>query len=266
MRSLRDLLAGLSLPPAASASSVGSPTGGPGAYAMPAAHLLGGDLPQGHVHVWSGPPGAGKTAFLLGLLLDAARRNRGTCLATYDLPAASVALRVLAIESGVPLADLDRGQLTPAEATAVARARARLEALPFFVLEARGFPVTSLADRCVRWTRRIDVLGVDYAEAVVRPAGSPIADTFRDLSALAKQRWMAVVAVARTSPLEHPAQGGSGAKSAPADRVGWIDASPDRPAAEASVVANRHGATPSCRLRLDPSSGRWLPADPPATA
>lgn len=262
MRSLRDLLAGLSLPPAAPASSIG----GPGAYAMPAAHLLGGDLPQGHVHVWSGPPGAGKTAFLLGLLLDAARRNRGTCLATYDLPAASVALRVLAIESGVPLADLDRGQLTPAETAAVARARARLEALPFFVLEARGFPVTSLADRCVRWTRRIDVLGVDYAEAVVRPAGSPIADTFRDLSALAKQRWMAVVAVARTSPLEHPAQGGSGAKTAPADRVGWIESSPDRPAAEASVVANRHGATPSCRLRLDPSSGRWLPADPPATA
>jgi len=257
MYALRDLLAGLSLPAAAPASSIG----GPGAYAMPAAHLLGGDLPQGHVHVWSGPPGAGKTAFLLGLLLDAARRNRGTCLATYDLPAPSVALRLLAIESGVPLADLDRGQLSAASAQSVSRARARLEALPLFVLEARGFPVASLADRCVRWTRRIDVLGVDYAEAVVRPAGSPIADTFRDLSTLAKQRWMAVIAVARTSPLESPAQGGASAKGAPADRVGWIEASLDQPAAEASVVANRHGATRSCRIRLEPSSGRWLAAE-----
>src|SRR5262245_57163743 len=117
MLSLRDLFATLALPPAVAATERG--------YAMPAAHLLGGDLPQGHLHVWSGPPGAGKTAFLLGLLLDGARRGRGTCLATYDLPAVAVALRLLAMESGVPLAAIDgAGPLAGDAAAAVAHARA----------------------------------------------------------------------------------------------------------------------------------------------
>src|SRR5438094_10323164 len=109
MRSLRELLAEIVLPRVAA--------GAGGGYAMPAAHLLGGELPQGHLHVWSGPPGGGKTAFLLGLLLDAARRGRGSCLATYDLPAATLALRALAMESGVPLAQIERAD-RPTDATA----------------------------------------------------------------------------------------------------------------------------------------------------
>lgn len=249
MRSLRDVFAGLPLPPAAPATGHG--------YAMPAAHLLGGDLPQGHLHVWSGPPGAGKTAFLLGLLLDAARRGRGTCLATYDLSAGAVALRMLAMESDVPLALLDGGRLSPAESVAAAKARARLESLPVFLQESRGLSVASLADRCVRSARRIDVLGVDYVEAVVRPTETPLSGVFRDLSTLAHQRWMAVVAVARTSPVDLSLAERGG----PADRVGWIDGGAERAEGEATVVANRHGAKPSCRLRLDADRARWLAAE-----
>lgn len=246
MRSLRDVFGSLPLPLAAPATG--------GGYAMPAAHLLGGDLPQGHLHVWSGPPGAGKTAFLLGLLLDAARRGRGTCLASYDLSAGAVALRMLAMESDVPLALLDGGVLSPAETEAVARARARLAGLPLFLQESRGLTVGSLADRCVRSARRIDVLGVDYVEAVVRPTETPLSSVFRDLSTLAHQRWMAVVAVARSSPVDLGLAGRGG----PADRVGWIATGTEPAQGEATVVANRHGATPSCRLRLDPDRARWL--------
>src|SRR5262245_40846585 len=122
MRSLRELLADLALPPVAATVGRG--------YAMPAAHLLGGELPQGHLHVWSGPPGGGKTAFLLGMLLDAARRGRGVCYATYDLPDSTLARRLLAIESGVPLSALDRGDRSRETDDALAAARARLSALP----------------------------------------------------------------------------------------------------------------------------------------
>jgi hypothetical protein len=104
MNSVRELLEGLSLPaPAAGAAPE---------YALPGAHLLSAELPQGHLHVWSGPPGAGKTAFLLGLLREAARRGRGALLATYDLSAPALALRMLAMDTGVPLDDLDGGRLT----------------------------------------------------------------------------------------------------------------------------------------------------------
>jgi hypothetical protein len=249
MHSLRDLLAGLPLPPALSTAGSGAE-----GYWMPSAHLLGGDLPQGHLHVWSGPPGAGKTAFLLGLLLDGARRGRGTCLASYDLPASALAMRVLSMESNVPLVEIDGGGLSADAALAVARARARLESLPFFVLEARGLTVDSLADRCVRSSRRIDVLGVDFVEAVVRPTELPVSAVLHDLAALAQHRWLAVVAVARTSPVAAPAP-----DTAAADRVGWIAPDGGRGDVEATLLENRHGARHTCRLHLDPERGRWTP-------
>jgi hypothetical protein len=246
MHELRALLDALPIPPAA-------PAGGEG-YSLPAAHLLGAELPQGHLHVWSAPPSAGKTAFLLGLALDAARRGRGVLLATYDLPAPTLALRLLAMESGVPLAEIDHGRLGADAALAVARARARLAALPLSILEARGLTAASLDDRLVRAPRRVDVLGVDYVEAVVRPSGSPLGATFRDLSSLAPRRWVAVVAIARTSPAERLLPEGA----APADRVGWLE--PDRRAGgcEATILANRHGERRSCHLRLDAAAVRWL--------
>jgi replicative DNA helicase len=261
MHGVRELLEPLALPPADPRPS--------GAYAFPAAHVLGAEMPQGHLHVWSGPPGAGKTAFLLGLLLCEARRGRTVLLASCDLSAQALVLRLLAMESGVPLHDLDAGRLTDAERADVARARARLEGLPLYFLEARGLTVASLEDRCVRAPRRVDVLGVDYVEAVVRPAGEPVAAAFRDLSLLAQKNWVAVVAVARSSPAERLAPGDRAAPGGlAADRVGWIEAGDATGTADARVVANRHGSTPCCRLRLEPTTARFVetrPEVPPAT-
>src|SRR5438477_10964830 len=163
MRRLADLFAELDLPALPAARAVD--------YALPGAALLGADLPAGHLHVWCGPPGAGKTALLLGLLHDAARHGRPSVLATYDLAAPSVALRLLAMTSGVAVHDLETRTLSPEAAAAVAGAKARLSALPIHVLEARGLCVDSLNDRLVRSPVRIEVLGIDVLEAVARPCG-----------------------------------------------------------------------------------------------
>ena len=246
MYSVRELLDGLSLPaPAAGATPD---------YALPGAHLLSAELPQGHLHVWSGPPGAGKTAFLLGLLREAARRGRGALLATYDLSAPALALRLLAMDSGVPLDALDGGGLTPAQQTAVARSRARLATLPLHLLEARGLSVASLEDRIARHPVPFDTLGVDFVEAVVRPAERPVSATFQALSELARRGWLAVVAVARTSPVEQLAPEQADA----ADRVGWIARAADADEMrEASLLTNRHGGLHRCRMRLDPENVRF---------
>ncbi len=254
MNSVRELLEGLSLPaPAAGAAPE---------YALPSAHLLSAELPQGHLHVWSGPPGAGKTAFLLGLLREAARRGRGALLATYDLSAPALALRMLAMDSGVPLDALDGGRLTPAEEVAVARSRARLATLPLHVMEARGLSVASIEDRIARQPVPFDTLGIDFVEAVVRRPEQPVAATFRALSDLARRGWLAVVAVARTSPVEHLAPEQADA----ADRVGWIAPAADaEEVREASLLANRHGGLHRCRMRLDPGAVRFeAEADPAA--
>ena len=136
MQSVRELLQPLDLPAVCERSAAG--------YRLPSVHALGAALPQGHLHVWSGAPGAGKTAFLLGLLREAARHGRPTLLATYDLPASTLALRLLAMEAGVSLADLDGGRLVGSDAQAAALARARLVELPLHLLEARGLSTASL--------------------------------------------------------------------------------------------------------------------------
>jgi hypothetical protein len=252
MRRLAELL-----PPPPRASSGSSSSDGPRSYELPAVHLLGADLPPGHVHLWVGPPAAGKTAFLLGLLLDAARHGRTTVLATYDLPAQTLALRLHAMASGVGVEDLlamRAGEAVPAAALdAAARAHASLAALPLFLLEARGMGLASIEDRLVRLPRRADVLGIDLLSGVVRPAdpdGSSRGSVLRGLSALAVRLHVAIVA----------ADGARAVPSAPteADRVGWI-APAERPGTcEATILANRHGRKPSCRLRLDPRAARWV--------
>lgn len=270
MQSVRELLEPLDLPAVCARTAAD--------YRLPSAHVLGADLPQGHLHVWGGPPGAGKTAFLLGLLREAARHGRPTLLATYDLAASALALRLLAMEAGVPLADLDGGTLRPAAAQAAAAARARLASCPLYVLEARGLSTFSLEDRLVRSPVRFDVLGVDYVEAVVRPAasrGEGVPATLHELSELAKRRWLAVVATARpaSAALSATSAGASGQAAPPspvrseeADRVGWIAPADERGAAEASLLSNRHGSLASCRLRLDGPSARWIEDAPEGPA
>ena len=78
MQHLADLLAPLPLPALRDAGGSDAAASEPGATALEdrlasavghaeLLHELGADLPAGHLHVWGGPSGAGKTAFLLAL-------------------------------------------------------------------------------------------------------------------------------------------------------------------------------------------------------
>jgi hypothetical protein len=225
-------------------------------YEIPQFHLLGADLPLGHLHVWAGPPRSGTTAILLGLLHAAARHGRVAALASYDLAGPSVALRCLAMASGVPLDDLEAGRFSPEAALRTARARASLDALPLHVVEARGMGVTSIEDRVVRLPYRVGVLGVDSLQAVVRPAGRGAGDALRDLAALASRLHVAVVCASRSEervPVTAPA------RDASADRVGWLAPPDANGACEASARSQRGGHEVACRLRLDRDSARLVP-------
>jgi hypothetical protein len=254
MKSVAEWLAGSPLPAPAPGR------GGAPEYAFPEAHRLGGELPLGHLHVWGGPPSAGKTAVLLGLLHDAARQGRETLLATYDLPGATLALRLLAMTSGVPLADLEAGRLGEGEAATVARARARLEALPLRLLEARGCGVAALEWHVLRDPRRVEVLGVDFLQAVVRPSAQPAAGALHDLAGLAERCHMAVVVVSRGALAAAGDAPEDVDPAREADRVGWIDRAGSSPLGEARLLANRHGARETFPLRYDAATSRWLPA------
>lgn len=245
---------------------------------------LGADLPAGHLHVWGGPSGAGKTSFLLSLLHCAALRNRPVVYATYDLPPSGLALRLLAMLADVDVGALpdpggraDTGGLTREQAARVVQVRAALRDLPFWILPSRGFPAASLADRLVRAPVRAEVLVVDYVQAVIREPGSELGVALRELSALAVQQHVAVVGVFRadgvtqdeaTTP-EVALQEAGGVEGASVDvlaaRVGWIAPADGSGARRAEVISNRYGDRPSVPLRIDPATGRveTMPEDGP---
>ncbi|MFM8978959.1 MAG: DnaB-like helicase C-terminal domain-containing protein [Planctomycetia bacterium] len=247
MRQLSDLLASLPLPPVDREA--------------PPARLddrllvgLGAGLPAGHVHVWGGTQGAGKTALLLAMLHRAAAHGRRVLYATYDLPPETLALRLLARGAGVEADALAQGRLAPADAARAARLRHALEGAPFHVLPARGLGVASLEDRLVRMPYRAEVLAVDYLQAVVREPGSDVGLALRDLAALATRLHVAVVCALRAEPATAGAPAPlEGLPLERADRVGWVEPAQRPGQVAASVVRNRHGQRSDRPVTLDAS-------------
>ncbi|MDA1195114.1 MAG: AAA family ATPase [Planctomycetota bacterium] len=229
MLHLADLLASIPLPePTAQAVPVRAGCGRSDAAVV---HELGGDLPAGHLHVWGGPPGAGKTSFLLCLLQDAAVRGRRVVYATYELAPERLALRVLASTAGVdaralpdPGGDPATCTLDDAELARVHAVRDRLTALPFDILPARGFTAHSLRDRLVRMPFRAEVLAVDYLQAVVRAPNEDMGAALRELSDMAAYLHVAVVCAVRAPDTEGggvdaPTEGGHAASASGASAL-----------------------------------------------
>jgi hypothetical protein len=274
MLHLADLLAGIPLPPA----DVGD--GPPRRIPIPACgqrdgdlvQELGADLPAGHLHVWGGPPGAGKTAFLLCLLHGAALRGRRVVYATYDLPPESLALRLLAMTAGVERTALpDPGgreavcRLAPEDLRRAQVARAALARMPFDVLPARGFSARSLWDRLVRMPFRAEVLAVDYLQGVVRAPGTEMGAALRELTDMAEHLHVAVVCAVRAADsagggLEHPpcvgdVVGDDDDSARLPDRVGWIAPAKEPGSRRAQVLSNRYGPNAAVPLHLDEATG-----------
>lgn len=254
MQHLADLLAPLALPCAEGPSA-------PPPVEPELVHDLGAGLPAGHLHVWGGPSGVGKTAFLLSLLHGAALQGRRVVYATYDLPASTLAMRLLSMAAGVDARALASGALEPSDAARASRVRAGLAGVPFQLLEARGLSVASLEDRLVRMPFRAEVLAVDYLQAVVREVNTDTGRALRDLSALATHLHVAVVCAVRveahvtTSPVAL-----SDLHAEAADRVGWIAPAAGPGACRAELLQNRYGARTTLPLTVDPHNGSLHPA------
>jgi hypothetical protein len=240
---------------------------------MALVHDLGADLPAGHMHVWGGPTGAGKTSFLLTLLRGAAAQGRRVVYATYDLPAETLALRMLAMAAGVDVGRLpdpggpeSAGGLSAGALERTCRARAALSGLPFSFLQARGFSTHSLADRLVRMPFRAEVLAVDYLQGVIREPGTDLGVALRSLSDMAQHLHVAIVCAVRAAE-EGTGEGARaltttalGAADDVPDRVGWIAPARCPGGHRAEVIRNRYGEGRSVPLHFDEASTGFHPA------
>lgn len=248
MQHLADLLASLPLP--ALQGIAAAPPAEPALV-----HELGAGLPAGHVHVWGGPSGAGKTSFLLALLHGAAAQGRRVVYASYDLPVETLALRLLAMLAGVDGQSLARGTLPHDQAARAASVRAALATAPFQMLAARGLSAASLEDRLVRMPFRAEVLAVDFLQAVVREPNTDPGRALRDLAAVASRLHVAVVCAVRSDGAAEAATDLGALAVDSVSRVGWIAPAGASGGRRAEVLRNRYGGRTALPLTLDPASG-----------
>ena len=104
--------------------------------------------------------------------------------------------------------------LAEEDALRAAHCRIRLSRLPFSILEARGFSVSSLEDRLVRMPYRAEVLAVDYLQAVIRKDGTvsdltvlssrPPHFGFEEAACAAVSQWRYVPARCNGEPVDDP--------------------------------------------------------------
>lgn len=137
--------------------------------------LLGGMRP-GQLVVIGARPGTGKTALSLAMLAHVSR-NCGvpSYLASVEMPAAEIAHRLLAMETGVNLHRITRARLTPADAERLARALdpASYGRTMLYVDDAPSLSAARLAGQVRRMVRRrgVGLAAVDYLQ-LLTPASA----------------------------------------------------------------------------------------------
>lgn len=164
---------------------------------------LTGGLRPGELYVIAGDTGAGKSMFALDVARHAAiRQGMPVLMFSLEMSAGEVGTRLLAAESGVPLAALRAGRIDPRGWAAIAAARSKVRDAPFVVDDRPSVSVDDvlLAARQMRSRTELRLLIIDHLQLL---GGAPSA---RSLKLLARELRVPVLLVSQldggaTSPV-----------------------------------------------------------------
>lgn len=125
--------------------------------------LLDGGLRAGELVIVAGRPGAGKTAYALGLAADAASKGARVGIVSLEMGAGELADRVLSRSSCVPLAKIRTGVMD----SMLGEWREAVSGLDLRIATPTVATVASIATQARRWLARgLDLLVIDYLQLV----------------------------------------------------------------------------------------------------
>lgn len=151
-------------------------------------------LSPGNFLLIGGRPSAGKTALSLQMAVEQALRGYRVCYFSLETSAEVLTRRIIANRLCVPLADVQRKRVTPAELDALSR----LRKAPLFVRSASGKGVSWMRAQAAR--KQAQIVYVDYVQIVPsegRDRYTQITRTSVALHELAQTTGMVVVGVAQ---------------------------------------------------------------------
>lgn len=140
----------------------------------------------GDVTIIASRPGMGKTAWALSKVLMESRKGYAKPVFSLEMPALQLGLRLLSMDSGVPLSRLRQGSCSPNQWNDITNAMKRLSALPVFIDDTPAVTVFDIkarvrllqrecaANKHPSVTRGVGPVTIDYLQLM----GSPLKQRF----------------------------------------------------------------------------------------
>lgn len=243
--------------------------------------LLGGFKP-GRTYVIAGRPGMGKSMAENCIALQAAKNGKRVARFNLEMDLESITMRSVAAHSGIPFANIEKGQFSAGEYDKFNHAAGELSLLPMWIDDTAGLSMSQLAAKARRIKAEygLDMLTIDYLTLmrIENPSGNRAQDVgqiSRRIKELAKDLHIPIIALAQLSrqceqrsdkrPLLSDLRD-SGEIEQDADAVAFLyrdeHYSPDtteRPnIVEVNLAKHRHGPTGQIDLYFSGSTMRLL--------
>ena len=126
--------------------------------------LSAGGMEKGQLILMPGDTGMGKSSLLLGIMMNAAKKDHKCAMFTLEMTDMQMFQRQIAAETRIPVSTLKQAALTPTEWVKYYEEVGRLSDLPFHIDESAFITPMGLLSKCRRIQARhgLDVVGVDY--------------------------------------------------------------------------------------------------------
>jgi len=177
--------------------------------------LVPAGLKSDELMVIGGRPGQGKTSLILNLLANMAKKGKAVCFFSIEMGAIRLVMKLLAIESGVPLLNMATGFVSREDWSKLAEAAGRIGQWKVWIDDSTGLQVSDLRSRIRQLKVKLDVIMVDYIQILSVPKhlqratdNEKIAHISTQLKFLNKSLGVPIVAAAQLSRASDKRKGG----------------------------------------------------------
>ncbi len=220
-------------------------------------------------------PSVGKTAFVLNIHRNMALDGIPTAMFSLEMTAEALAMRLLALESGIPMFMLREGRITVKDLPRLADAVERMMEMPFYIDVTHGIDIFEIRSkaRMVVQEYGVKMISIDYLQLMDLRGGrgknmtraEELAKISRSLKILAGELGVSIVGISQVSrEVEKRADKKptmadlreSGALEQDADiilllyRPGQYDKDADESLVEVDVAKNRQGSQGTVKLHF----------------
>lgn len=164
-------------------------------------------MEKDNLYVVAGRPGMGKSLLEGGVSLSLAKHGKRIARFNLEMPNEQIWMRLLSMESGIPLTRLKKGDLRQVEVPIFMEATGRLSELSMWVDDTAGLNMSQLTAKCRRLHAEhgLDLITIDYLQLMASDKHNygnrtqEIGQISRGLKRLAKDLHVPVLALSQLS-------------------------------------------------------------------